>query len=29
MLAGSLMWLAFYSSNHGYDDGTDRHNSDR
>jgi hypothetical protein len=25
MLAGVLMWLAFYSANHGYDDGVDNH----
>jgi len=24
-LAGGLMWLAFYSANHGYDDGVDNH----
>jgi 4-hydroxybenzoate polyprenyltransferase len=29
MLAGSLMWLAFYSSNQGYDDRIDPHNGDR
>ena len=24
-LAGALMWLAFYSANHGYDDGVEDH----
>ena len=24
LLAGALMWLAFFSADHGYDDGPDR-----
>lgn len=28
-LAGGLMWLAFFSANHGYDDGVENHDRDR